>query len=135
MEQENVCACTEEIVPAKAICTGVLDNIDRGNISTAGYCKNIRYPRVAPCFPQISRDRGPPLHTCCRCFTVGFSRGYPEENGYEQGLTDIRMRWCKEHKYLDKFGPPERNTIRPVWWFVFPQVLSPILEGSLFALI
>ena len=100
-----------------------------------GTAKNIRYPRVAPCFPQISRERGPPLHTCCPCFAVEFSRGYPEESGYEQGLTDIRMRWCKEHKYLDKFGPPERNTIRPVWWFVFPQVLSPILEGCLFALI
>ena len=71
----------------------------------------------------------------CRCFTVGFSEGYPKENGYEQGLAGIRMRWCKEHKDLDRFGPPERNTLRPVWWFVFPLVLFDVLEGSLPALI
>jgi len=36
---------------------------------------------------------------------------------------------------LDRFGPPERNTLRPVWWFVFPLVLFDVLEGSLLALI
>jgi len=45
------------------------------------------------------------------------------------------MRWCKEHKDLDRFGPPERNTLRSVWWFVFPLVLFDVLKGSLFALI
>jgi len=45
------------------------------------------------------------------------------------------MRWCKEHKDLDRFGPLERNTLRPVWWFVFPLVLFDVLEGSLLALI
>ena len=25
--------------------------------------------------------------------------------------------------------PPERNTLRPVWWFVFPLVLFDVLEG------
>ena len=39
------------------------------------------------------------------------------------------MRWCKEHKDLDRFGPLERNTLRPVWWFVFPLVLFDVLEG------
>ena len=62
----------------------------------------------------------------CWCFTVGFSEEYPEESGYEQRLTEIRTRWCKEHKDLDRFGPPERNTLRPVWWFVFPLVLFDI---------
>ena len=71
----------------------------------------------------------------CRCFTVGFSEEYPKESGYEKGLAEIRMRWCKEHKDLDRFGPPERNTLRPVWWFVFPLVLFDLLEGSLLALI
>ena len=42
---------------------------------------------------------------------------------------------CKEHKDLDRFRPLERNTLRPVWWFVFPLVLFNALEGSLFALI
>ena len=56
----------------------------------------------------------------CQCFTIGFSEGYPEESGYELGLAEIRTRWGKEHKDLDRFGPPERNTLRPVWWFVFP---------------
>ena len=42
---------------------------------------------------------------------------------------------CKEHKDLDRFRPLERNTLHPVWWFVFPQVLFDVLEGSLFALI
>ena len=45
------------------------------------------------------------------------------------------MQWCREHKDLDRFGLPEHNTLRPVWWFVFPQVLFDGLEGSLFALI
>ena len=45
------------------------------------------------------------------------------------------MRWCKEHKDLDRFGLPERNTLRPVWWFVFSLVLFDLLEGSLPALI
>ena len=70
----------------------------------------------------------------CRCFTVGFSEGYPEKSGYELGLAEIRTRWGKEHKDLDRFGPPERNTLRPVWWFVFPIVLFDVLEGSLLAL-
>ena len=42
---------------------------------------------------------------------------------------------ARNTKILDRFGPPERNTLRPVWWFVFPLVLFDILEGSLFALI
>ena len=71
----------------------------------------------------------------CYSFTVGFSEGYPEESGYELGLAEIRTRWCKEHKDLDRFRPPEHNTLRPVWWFVFPLVLFDVLEGSLFALI
>ena len=33
------------------------------------------------------------------------------------------------------FGPPERNTLHPVWWFVFPLVLFDVLERSLSALI
>ena len=65
----------------------------------------------------------------CRCFTVGFSEGYPKESGYELGLAEIRTRWCKEHNDLDRFGPPERNTLRLVWWFVFSLVLFHVLEG------
>ena len=45
------------------------------------------------------------------------------------------MRWCKEHKDLDRFGPSERNTLHLVWWFVFSLVLFDVLEGSLPALI
>ena len=41
----------------------------------------------------------------------------------------------KEHKELDRFRLPERNALRPVWWFVFPLVLFDVLEGSLFSLI
>ena len=40
-----------------------------------------------------------------------------------------------EHKDLDRFGPPERNTLHPAWWFVFPLVLLDVFEGSLPALI
>ena len=39
---------------------------------------------------------------------------YPEEIDCRQGLTEIRTRWCKEHKDLDRFRPPERNTLHPV---------------------
>ena len=45
------------------------------------------------------------------------------------------MRWCKEHKDLDRFRPPERNTLRTVWLFVFPQILFDVVEGSMSALI
>ena len=72
----------------------------------------------------------PTVGASCRCFTVGFSEGYPEDSSYE-----IIMRWCKEHKDLDRFRPLERNTLRSVWWFVFPLVLFDVLEGSLPALI
>ena len=75
------------------------------------------------------------MGTSCRCFTVGFSEWYPEESGCRQGLAEIRMRWCKEHKDLDRFRLPERNTLRLVWLFVFPQVLFDVLEGSLLVLI
>ena len=27
------------------------------------------------------------------------------------------------------FRPPERSTLRPLWWFVFPQVLFDVLRG------
>ena len=77
----------------------------------------------------------PTVSASCQCFTVEFSVGYLEESGYEWGLAEIRTRWCKEHKDLDKFRLPERNTLRPVWWFVFHQVLFDVLEGSLLALI
>ena len=39
------------------------------------------------------------------------------------------------NKDLDRSGPPERNTLCPMWWFVFPLVLFDVLEGSLSALI
>ena len=47
-------------------------------------------------------------------------RGIPEDIDCRQGRAGIRMRRCKEHKDLDRFRPPERNTLRPVWWFVLP---------------
>ena len=37
-----------------------------------------------------------------------------------QGLVEIKTQWCEEHKDLDRFRPPERNTLRVVWWFVLP---------------
>ena len=55
------------------------------------------------------------------------------------------MRWCKEHKDLDRFRLLERNTLRPVWLFVLPlesiddrdvyRFVSCALEESLPALI
>ena len=62
----------------------------------------------------------PPI---CQCFTSKLSEVYPEEIDCRQGLAEIRMRWCKEHKDLDRFRPPERNTLCPVWLFVLPQRL------------
>ena len=56
----------------------------------------------------------------CRCLTAKLSEVYPEEIDYRQGLTKIRMYWCKEHKDLDRFRPLEHNTVRPVWRFVLP---------------
>ena len=53
-------------------------------------------------------------------FSRKLSKGYPEEIDCRQGLAGIRMRWCIEYKDLDRFRPPERNTLRPVWWFVLP---------------
>ena len=48
--------------------------------------------------------RGPTVGASYRCFTVGFSERYPEESGCRQGLAEIRTRWCKEHKNLDRFS-------------------------------
>jgi len=45
---------------------------------------------------------------------------YLEEIDCRQGLAEIRARWYKEHKDLDRLGPPERNILRPVWLFVLP---------------
>ena len=75
--------------------------------------------------------------TRCRCSATKLSEGYPEEIDCGQRLAEIRTRWCKEHKDIDRFGPPERNTLRPVWWFVSPLILFDVspLEGSLLALI
>ena len=52
------------------------------------------------------------------CLTTKLSEVYLEEIDCRQGHAKIRTRWCKEHKDLDRFRPPKRNTIRPVWLFV-----------------
>ena len=54
------------------------------------------------------------------CLATKLSKEYPEEIDCRQELAKIRTRWCKEHKDLDRFGPPERNTLRLVWLFVLP---------------
>ena len=50
----------------------------------------------------------------CQCLAAKLSEGYPEEIDCRLGLAEIRTRWGKEHKDLDRFGPPEHNTLRPV---------------------
>ena len=50
-------------------------------------------------------------------------------------LRSISLKNTMNTKGLEWFGPPERNTLHPVWWFVFPLVLFDVLEGSLPALI
>ena len=40
-------------------------------------------PKEAIEFFCRSLARGPTVGASCRCFTVGFSEGYPEESGYE----------------------------------------------------
>ena len=71
-------------------------------------------------FTQYSRTRKASTRIVCRCLTAMLSKVYPEEIDCRQGLVEIGMRWCKEHKDLDRFMPLERNTLRPVWWFVLP---------------
>ena len=56
----------------------------------------------------------------CWCFTAKPTEGYPEVVDCRQGLAKIRTQWCKKHRDLDRFRPPERNTLRPVWLFVLP---------------
>jgi len=80
-----------------------------------------------------------------RCLTAKPTEGYPKVVDCRQGLAKIRMLWCKEHKDLERFRPPERNTLRLVWLFVLPlesidhrdvyRVVSCDLEESLPALI
>ena len=60
---------------------------------------------------------------------AGSPRYTPRRVVCRQGIAEIRIRWCKEHKDLDRFRPPERNTLRHVWWFVFPQVLFDVFGG------
>ena len=47
-------------------------------------------------------------------------RDTPKKIDCRHELAEIRARWSKEHKDLDRFGPPERNTLRPVWRIVLP---------------
>ena len=54
------------------------------------------------------------------CLATKLSKEYPEEIDCRQELAKIRTRWCKEHKDLDRFRPPERNNLRHVWLFVLP---------------
>ena len=49
-------------------------------------------------------------YSLCRCFTGKLSEVYSKEIDCRQGLAEIRTRWCKKHKDLDKFGPLECNT-------------------------
>ena len=62
------------------------------------------------------------LTWCASCWslTTKLSKVYPKEIDCRQGLAEIRTRWCKEHEDLDRFGPPERNTLHLVWLFVLP---------------
>ena len=41
----------------------------------------------------------------CRCFTAKLSEVYFEKIVCRHGLVEIRTRWCKEHKDLDRFRP------------------------------
>jgi len=54
----------------------------------------------------------------CRCLTTKLFEVYLEEIDCRHELAEIRIRWCKEYKDLDRYGPPERNTLLPVCWFV-----------------
>ena len=65
------------------------------------------------CMAMMTLRDLPHICTCtwCRCFTGRFSEVYTEESGWRQGLAEIRTRWCKEHRDLDRFRPPERNTL------------------------
>ena len=65
----------------------------------------------------------------------GSLRGIPRRVLMSRDSSRSECIGARNNKDLDRFRPPERNTLRPVWWFVFPLVLFDCLEGSLLALI
>ena len=70
-------------------------------------------------FPKHKAIGSTPIRSAsCPCLAAKLSEVYREDIDCRQGLVGIRMRRCKEHKDLDRFRPLERNTLRPVWWFV-----------------
>jgi hypothetical protein len=86
-------------------------------------------------FLGCSLARPPTWRASCRCFTGKLSEVYPEEIDCRQGLAEIGTRWYKEHKDLDRFRLPERNTLRPVWCLYCLRCCSMFLKGSLPAFI
>jgi len=56
-------------------------------------------------FFRWSSPKFPTWRASCRCFTAKLSEVYFEKIVCRHGLVEIRTRWCKEHKDLDRFRP------------------------------
>jgi hypothetical protein len=69
--------------------------------------------------------------TRCRYFTGCPPRNIPEVVSLGEKTPRSVTRKYKKHKIWTGSGREVRNTLRPVWWFVFPWCRSSVLNGSL----
>ena len=92
-------------------------------------CRSASAVAAPPSSASSGSDAASAASLNCRCLIAKLFEVCPKEIDCRQGLAEIRTRWCKKYKDLDKFRPPERNTLRPVWWFVFPLVLFDFWRG------
>ena len=78
------------------------------------------------------------LHTCygyCWCLLPSLLRDTLSSKVSRQGSTALELDAARNTKIQTGLGCELRNTLRPVWLFVLPQVLMIVWRGSLPALI
>ena len=69
----------------------------------------------AKCPPESTRQR-----VSVGVLPSGSPRGIPRRVVMSRDSSESERDGARNTKDLDRFRPPERNTLRPVWWFVFP---------------
>ena len=57
---------------------------------------------------------------CVGVLPLGFPKGIPRRVVMSRDSPGSECDGARNTRILNKFRPPERNTLRPVWWFVLP---------------
>ena len=97
------------------------DSLGEAGEAALGFMRLVEW-LLKPPEPLAMQTHEPKMKVVPSLSTVGSklkepTEVYPKVVDCRQGLAKIRMRWCKEYKYLDRFRPPERNILRLVWLF------------------